>query len=100
MVLTLLVVYFSSDITKTCLYNIDPLKPHFYTVKLGFTGIYIIFLISAQKHRLWILIRLYKRGIRGVKIGKFIVIPVNGLKEMLSLLISARVGGSFIVRMR
>ena len=35
-------------ITKTCLYNIDPLKPHFYMVKLGFTGVYIIFLISAQ----------------------------------------------------
>ena len=28
--------------------NIDPLKPHFYMVKLGFTGVYIIFLISAQ----------------------------------------------------
>ena len=36
------------DITKTCLYNFDPLKPHFYIVKLGFTGVYIIFLISAQ----------------------------------------------------
>ena len=24
---------------------------------LGFTGVYIIFLISAQKHRLWVLIR-------------------------------------------
>ena len=35
-------------ITKICLYNIDPLKPHFYIVKLGFTGIYIIFLIFAQ----------------------------------------------------
>ena len=35
-------------ITKTCLYNFDPLKPHFYIVKLGFTGVYIIFLISAQ----------------------------------------------------
>ena len=33
---------------KTYLYNFDPLEPHFYTVKLGFTGIYIIFLISAQ----------------------------------------------------
>ena len=130
-------------ITKTCLYNFDPLKPHFYIVKkvrekprqpfpdtkrkptnpnkhksnkrtkstkisslfpkrgnrntkrtekhktkmthsktynksprrinhkatksktntgthrqiLGFTGIYIIFLISAQKHRLWVLVR-------------------------------------------
>ena len=26
-------------------YNFDPLKPHFYIVKLGFTGVYIIFLI-------------------------------------------------------
>ena len=42
-------------ITKTCLYNFDPLKPHFYIVKLGFTGVYITFLISAQKHRLWVL---------------------------------------------
>ena len=30
-----------------------PLKPHFYIVKLGFTGVYIIFLISAQRHRYW-----------------------------------------------
>ena len=37
-----------SNITKTRLYNFDPLKPHFYMVKLGFTGVYIIFLISAQ----------------------------------------------------
>ena len=35
-------------ITKTYLYNVDPLKPHFYIVKLGFTGVYIIILISAQ----------------------------------------------------
>ena len=35
-------------ITKTCLYNFDPVKPHFYIVKLGFTAVYIIFLISAQ----------------------------------------------------
>ena len=35
-------------ITKTCLNSFDPLKPHFYIVKLGFTGVYIIFLISAQ----------------------------------------------------
>ena len=35
-------------ITITYLYNFDPLKPHFYIVKLGFTGVYIIFLISAQ----------------------------------------------------
>ena len=36
------------NITKTRLYNFDPLEPHFYIVKLGFTGVYIIFLISAQ----------------------------------------------------
>ena len=47
----------STHITKTHLYNFDPLKPHFYTVKLGFTGVYIIFLISAQKHRLWVPVR-------------------------------------------
>ena len=45
------------NITKTCLYNSDPLKPHFYIVKLRFTGVYITFIISAQKHRLWVLIR-------------------------------------------
>ena len=32
-------------ITKTRLNNFDPAKPHFYIVKLGFTGVYIIFLI-------------------------------------------------------
>ena len=37
-----------ASITKTRLYNFDPLKPQFYIVKLGFTGVYIIFLISAQ----------------------------------------------------
>ena len=47
----------SYNIMKTYLYNFDPLKPHFYIVKLGFTGVYIIFHISAQKHRLLVLIR-------------------------------------------
>ena len=46
-------------ITKICLYNFDPLKPHFYIVKLGYTGVYIIFLIFAQKHRLWVLVRRF-----------------------------------------
>ena len=41
-------VMYPSSITKTRLYNFDPLKPHFYIVKLGFTGVNIIFLISAQ----------------------------------------------------
>ena len=36
------------EVTKTCLYNTDPLKPHFYTVKLRFTGVYIIFLIALK----------------------------------------------------
>ena len=40
--------YIRKFITKTCLYNVDPLKPHFHIVKLGFTGVYIIFHISAQ----------------------------------------------------
>ena len=38
----------STNIMRTYLYNFDPLKPHFYIRKLGFTGVYIIFLISAQ----------------------------------------------------
>ena len=37
--------FISFFITKTRLYNFDPLKPHFYIVKLGFSGVYIIFLI-------------------------------------------------------
>ena len=41
-------VFYTMYITKTCLYNIDPLKPHFHIVKLGLTGVYIIFHISAQ----------------------------------------------------
>ena len=35
-------------IRETYLYNFDPLKPHFYVIKLEFTGVYIIFFISAQ----------------------------------------------------
>ena len=39
---------FPRPITKTRLYNFDPLKPHFYTLKQGFTGVDISFLISAK----------------------------------------------------
>ena len=46
-------------ISKTRLYNFDPLKPHFYTVKLGFTGVSDI---SAQKHKLRVLVRTPCRG--------------------------------------
>ena len=38
----------SISITETCLHDVDLLKLHFYIVKLGFTGVYTIFLISAQ----------------------------------------------------
>ena len=34
----------SPIIMKTCLYNFDPFKPHFYVVKLGFTGVTLVFL--------------------------------------------------------
>ena len=44
--------YFSKVVYQenipTHVYNFDPLKPHFYIVKLGFAGVQIIFLISAQ----------------------------------------------------
>ena len=56
-----------ADWTYTCICNLklhlnkvwgfDPLKPHFYMVKLGFTGVHIIFLMFAQKHRLLVLVR-------------------------------------------
>ena len=44
-------------ITKTYIFNFDPLKPHFYIVKRGLQGYTLFFLISAQKHRLWVLVR-------------------------------------------
>ena len=51
-----------SYITKTRLYNFDPLKSHFNIVKLGFPGVYIIFLISVQNHRLWYSLEPPRRG--------------------------------------
>ena len=39
-----------THIMKKCLYYTDPLKPHFCIVKLGFTGVYIIFLILLKKN--------------------------------------------------
>ena len=50
-------IKYLQNLTKTFLYNFNLLKPHFYVLKLGFTGVYIVFLISAQKHRLWVLTR-------------------------------------------
>ena len=45
-----------THITKTSPCNEHPPTPHFYIVKLGFTGVYF-FLIFAPKHRLWVLVR-------------------------------------------
>ena len=39
----LYVVAVSVYIMQTCPCNIYPLTPHFYIVKLGFTGVYIFF---------------------------------------------------------
>ena len=51
-----LVQLFIISITKTNLYNFDPLKPQLLYSKTGVYKVYIIFLISAQKHRLWVLV--------------------------------------------
>ena len=37
-------------ITETYLYNFDPYQPHFYIVKLGFTGVYIISFLFLLKN--------------------------------------------------
>ena len=42
---------FTLTIMQTSPCNEYPLTPHFYIVKLGFTGVYIFFLIFALKHR-------------------------------------------------
>ena len=41
-VVSIVLLTYMYFITKTCLYNFDPLKPHFYIIKLGFIGVYII----------------------------------------------------------
>ena len=38
------VQYSCGRIMITCPYDLDPLTPHFYIVKVGFTGVYINFL--------------------------------------------------------
>ena len=52
----LMVTKYPLNIMQTCPCNEDPLTPHFYIVKLGFTGVYF-FLNFAPKHRLWVLVR-------------------------------------------
>ena len=36
---------------------LTPLNPTIHSKNWGFAGVYIIFHISAQKHRLWVLVR-------------------------------------------
>ena len=52
----------SPTITKTRLYNFDPLEPHCYIEKLGFTVVYIIFLLSAQNIDCWYSLEPPRRG--------------------------------------
>ena len=49
-------VFTDRNIMQTCPCIVHPLSPHFYIVELGFTGVYIIFLISALKQRLLVLV--------------------------------------------
>ena len=37
-----------AGIMKTCPCHVDPFTPHFYIVKLGFTGVHILFLFLVQ----------------------------------------------------
>ena len=41
---------------------LTPLKPHYYIVKLGFTGVYIMFLIAAQNIDCWYSLEPPRRG--------------------------------------
>ena len=45
-------------IMLTCPCNVDPLTSHFFIVKLRVIGVYLLFLIFALKHRLWVLLRI------------------------------------------
>ena len=55
-IIIFIIIFYTSSL-KHAYIMLNPLKPTFYIVKLGFTGVYIFFLISAQKHRLWVLVR-------------------------------------------
>ena len=55
--------YFCAEfITKTHLYKFDPLKPHFYIVKLEFTGVDIIFFILLKSIDCGYSLELLHRG--------------------------------------
>ena len=52
----------TKHITETYLFNTDPLKPHFYIVNLGLTGVFIIFISSAQNIDCWYSLEPPRRG--------------------------------------
>ena len=82
-----------SSIMQTCPCNEHPLTPHFYIVKLGFTGVYIIFLFFALKHRLWVLVRtasiptiyVLSKNMKIVKIFRLKIVIFTALKNRCML---------------
>ena len=52
----LLSAYFTNRVIRMLRNGICVFKPHF--VELEFTGVYIMFLISVQKHILWVLVTI------------------------------------------
>ena len=87
---------FDCPITKICQYNFDPFKPHFYVVKLGFTGVYIIFLISAQKYKLWVLVRTASPR-RFKRIPTIYILSINVKKLSFFCLKFSAFGGEFSI---
>ena len=55
-------------IKKIRLYNSDPLKSHFYIVKLGFTGVNIIFLILLKNIDCGYSLEPPLRGMKNIKL--------------------------------
>ena len=44
-----MVAKLAAHIKLTCPYYVDPITPHFYIVKFGFSGVYIIFFFFCSK---------------------------------------------------
>ena len=88
---------FDENITKTYLYNFDPLKPHFYLVKLGFTGVYIIFHISAKNIDCGYSLELPHRGSSNEYPQSMFLAEIRKILEFLSGKISVFGGDIFYV---
>ena len=69
---------------KIYLYNSDPYKLHFYIVELGFTGVYIIFLTSAQNTDCGYLIELPHWGSSNAYLQSTFWAEIWKLSEFLS----------------